>query len=147
MKNWKLKMDIWYMKIEGYKVKHLEIWLRTVEWDNRTKSQNRGKWHLYYCYYTANFKANNPASQLESRHTKKKNGGYFLWKLQNIAHIMSLPNVSLAHHISKVCLTNATTKKLQENKVKLHKNLKSMKLLKNCTKETSVLPETQKPRF
>ena len=60
---------------------------------------------------------------------------------------MFLPNVPLADHISKVCLTNATTKKLQENKVKLHKNLKSMKLLKNCTKETSVLSAIQKPRF
>ena len=60
---------------------------------------------------------------------------------------MSLPNVSLADHISKVCMTDATTKKLQENKLKLHKNLKSMNLLENCTKETSILPAIQKPMF
>ena len=30
------------MKIEGHKIKHLEIWLRKFEWNNRTKSQNRG---------------------------------------------------------------------------------------------------------
>ena len=57
------------------------------------------------------------------------------------------PYISLADHISKVHLTNAKTKKLQENKVKLHKNLKSMKLSKNCTKETPVLPAIHKPRF
>ena len=34
----------------------------------------------------------------------------------------------LADRISKECLTNATTEKLQENKLKLYKNLKSMKL-------------------
>ena len=60
---------------------------------------------------------------------------------------MSLPNISLADHILKVSSTNETTKKIQENKLKLHKNLKSMKLLKNCTKETSVLPAIQKPMF
>ena len=60
---------------------------------------------------------------------------------------MLLPNISLADHISKVCMTNATTKKLQESKLKLHENLKSMKLLENYTKETSILPAIQKPRF
>ena len=37
---------------------------------------------------------------------------------------MSLPNLSLADRISKVRLTNTSTEKLKENKLKLYKNLK-----------------------
>ena len=66
---------------------------------------------------------------------------------QKIAHTMSFPNIYLADRIWKVCLTNATNKKLQEIKLKLYKNLKSIKLLKNYTKETSILPAVQKSRF
>ena len=37
-------MDIWYNKIKGHNIKHLETRLnKTHECDNRTNSQNRGQ--------------------------------------------------------------------------------------------------------
>ena len=65
----------------------------------------------------------------------------FVGNSQNIAFTTSLPNISLAARIKKTCLTNVKTK------LKLYENLKSIKLLTNCTKETSILPVTQKSRF
>ena len=60
---------------------------------------------------------------------------------------MFLPNISIVDRILRQCLANATTKKVQENKLKLYQNLKRIKLLKNSTKETSVLHAIQKSRF
>ena len=41
-------MNNWYLKIEGQKIKHLDIRLnRNVELGNRAKSQNREQWLLW----------------------------------------------------------------------------------------------------
>ena len=59
---------------------------------------------------------------------------------------MSLPY--LADQMSKICLTNASKKKLKENKLKLYKNLKNHEIVEelhernitfNCNSETKVL--------
>ena len=50
----------------------------------------------------------------------KKTEITFVGNSQNIVHTMFLPNICQADRTSKVCLTNATTKKLQENKLKLY---------------------------
>ena len=103
-------------------------------------------------------KANNPTSQSErgqQKQSKKKKKKWTLLLLETsktLPHTMSFPNISLADCIWKVCLTNATKRKLQEIKLKLCENLKalwkleSIKLVKNCTKETSILPAIQKSR-
>lgn len=61
---------------------------------------------------------------------------------------MSLPHTSLANPISKVCLANASTKKLQEIKLKLYKNLKKNEVVEElheininvtCNSKTKVL--------
>ena len=52
------------MKLEQHKIKDLEIWLRTIEWDNRTKFQNEGN-GIYIADIMHVFKTNNPASQSE----------------------------------------------------------------------------------
>ena len=71
----------------------------------------------------------------------------FVWNSYNIAHTMFLPNISIVDRILRQCLANATTKKVQENKLKLYQNLKKIELLKNSTKETSILHAIQKSRF
>ena len=62
-------------------------------------------------------KGDNPVAQLESGLQKN----YFCWQCSlffnnppNIVHTMSLPNLSLADCISKVCLTNTSTEKLKK---------------------------------
>ena len=59
-------------------------------------------------------KANNPASQSErgQQQQQKKMNITFARNFQNISHTMSFQNISLADCIRKVCLTNATKKKL-----------------------------------
>ena len=61
---------------------------------------------------------------------------------------MSLTNLSLAGQMSKICLTNASKKKLKENKLKLYKNLKKHDTVEelheinirfNCNLEIKVL--------
>ena len=63
----------------------------------------------------------------------------FVGNPQNILHTMSLPNISLADR--------SDISKLEQNKLKLYKNLTSIKFLKNCRKETSILPAIHEPRF
>ena len=72
-----------------------------------------------------------------------KNGDYFCWKLPKHSTYHVPTKLIPSSSYIKSMLANATTKKLQQNKPKLYKNLKIMKLLKNCTKETSILPAIQ----
>ena len=70
------------------------------------------------------FEANNPASQLVSG--QEKLDITFGGNSQNIAHTCLHETYLLLIVYKKYCKTNATTKKVQENKLKLYKNLKSL---------------------
>ena len=54
IKNWKLKMDICYKKIKEHK--NLEIWLRAIKWDYRTKIHNRQQWYSHHWEYACDSK-------------------------------------------------------------------------------------------
>ena len=75
------------------------------------------------------FKGDNPACQLEAG--QQKNGDGFSWQCPlnhkmspNLVYTLSQPNFSLEDHIKKVKQSSLCTKKLENNIVKLFKNLK-----------------------
>ena len=76
---------------------------------------------------------NNPTSHKESG--LRNVNITFARNSQNIVRTISFPNLSLAHCLWKVCLRNATNKKPGKIKLKIYKHLKSLKMLKNCTKK------------
>ena len=69
---------------------------------------------------------------------RKKMEVTFVGNFQKIVHTISLPNISLVDRMSKVCWQMQHLKNFNKTKTKLYKSLKSMKLLKNCTKETLI---------
>ena len=80
------------------------------------------------------FKGDNPAAQFESG--QQKNGDYFCWQCPlyaplspNIVYTLSLPHLSLTDRISKIKATESSKRKLQQNKLKLYKNLKKEEIV------------------